>query len=142
MLSKSLMKSGSSNVVLVWIYIKLGPVCPIFYFKMFKIYLKTEFKTFEENRMKSSPSNMVLACRVYQTQSNRNHSPTFQHNHLKILQNSFWQEVQKRFLYPYFPYFSASGLNMEIYGVNIRIQSKYGKIRTRKTPHLDKFHAV
>ena len=30
------------------------------------------------------------------------------------------------------PYFSAFGLNTEIYGINLRIQSEYRKIRTRK----------
>ena len=30
------------------------------------------------------------------------------------------------------PYFPVFGLNAEIYGVNLPIQSKYGKIRTRK----------
>ena len=40
------------------------------------------------------------------------------------------------------PYFPAFGLNTEIYGVNIRIQSKYWKIRTRKTPYLDTFYTV
>ena len=30
------------------------------------------------------------------------------------------------------PYFPAFGLNTEIYGLNLRIQSKYGKTRTRK----------
>ena len=40
------------------------------------------------------------------------------------------------------PYFSAFGLNMEIYKVNLRIQSECGKIRTRKTPNRDPFHAV
>ena len=29
-------------------------------------------------------------------------------------------------------YFPVFGLNMEIYSVNLRIQSKYGKIRSRK----------
>ena len=32
--------------------------------------------------------------------------------------------------------------NKEIYGVNLRIQSKCGKIRTRKTPNTDIFQAV
>ena len=31
---------------------------------------------------------------------------------------------------------------MENYGVRLRIQFKYGKIRTRKTPYLDTFSAV
>ena len=31
------------------------------------------------------------------------------------------------------PYFPVFGLNTEIYGVNLRIQFKYGKKRTRKT---------
>ena len=31
---------------------------------------------------------------------------------------------------------------MEIYGVNLRIQSEYKKMRTRKTPYFDTFHAV
>ena len=34
------------------------------------------------------------------------------------------------------------GLNPEIYEVNLRIRYKYRKIRTRKTPYLDTFHAV
>ena len=42
--------------------------------------------------------------------------------------------VQKVSKYEVFsgPYFPASGLNMETYGVNVRISSKYGKIQTRK----------
>ena len=40
------------------------------------------------------------------------------------------------------PYFPVIGLNTEIFGVNLHIQSKYRKIWTRKTPHLDTFHAV
>ena len=40
------------------------------------------------------------------------------------------------------PYFPTFGLNTDIYGVNLCVQSKYGKIRTRKTPYLDTFHAV
>ena len=40
------------------------------------------------------------------------------------------------------PYFPAFGLNPEIYGVNLRIQSKYRKICTRKTPYLNTFNAV
>ena len=35
----------------------------------------------------------------------------------------------RRFSGPYFPVF---GLNTEIYGVNLRIQSEYRKIRTKK----------
>ena len=30
------------------------------------------------------------------------------------------------------PYFSVFGLNTDIYSINVRIQSKYRKIRTRK----------
>ena len=30
------------------------------------------------------------------------------------------------------PYFTVFGVNTEIYSINLRIQSKYGKIRTRK----------
>ena len=40
------------------------------------------------------------------------------------------------------PYFPVFGFNTEIYSVNLRIQSKCGKIWTRKTPYLDNFHAV
>ena len=40
------------------------------------------------------------------------------------------------------PYFPAFGLNTERYGVSLRIQSECGKIRTRKTPNTDTFHAV
>ena len=40
------------------------------------------------------------------------------------------------------PGFSSFGLNTEIYRVNLCSQSKYGKMRTRKTPNTDTFHAV
>ena len=40
------------------------------------------------------------------------------------------------------PYFHALGLNKDRYGVSPCIQSKYGKIRTRKTPNMDTFNAV
>ena len=39
------------------------------------------------------------------------------------------------------PYFSLFGLNTEIYGVSLGTQSKKGKMRSRKTPYLDNFHA-
>ena len=37
------------------------------------------------------------------------------------------------------PYFPSFGLDTEIYGVNLRIQSKYKKIRTRKNSVLGHF---
>ena len=40
------------------------------------------------------------------------------------------------------PYFPAFGLNTVTYGENIRIQFKYWKIRTTKTPYLDTFQTV
>ena len=40
------------------------------------------------------------------------------------------------------PYFPAIGLDAERYSVSLRIQSKYGKIRTRITPNTDAFYAV
>ena len=40
------------------------------------------------------------------------------------------------------PCFPAFGLNTERYSTSLRIQSKYGKIRTRKTPSMDTFHAL
>ena len=40
------------------------------------------------------------------------------------------------------PYSPPFRLKTEIYGVNLRILSKYEKIRTRKTPYLDTFWAV
>ena len=40
------------------------------------------------------------------------------------------------------PYFPTFGLNTVIYGVSFRIQSEFGKIRTRKTLNTDTFHAV
>ena len=40
------------------------------------------------------------------------------------------------------PYFPAFGLNTERYSVSLRIQSECWKIRTRKTPYFDTFHAV
>ena len=40
------------------------------------------------------------------------------------------------------PYVQAFGLNTEKYEVSLRIQSKCGKIWTRKTPNIDTFKAV
>ena len=40
------------------------------------------------------------------------------------------------------PYFPAFGLNTERYRVSLHIQSKCGKIQTRKTPNTDTFQAV
>ena len=40
------------------------------------------------------------------------------------------------------PYFPAFGLNIERHSVSLHIQSRYGKIRTRKTPNTDTFHTV
>ena len=58
----------------------------------------------------------------------------------KLKTNTAWKVSQYRvFSGPHFP---AFGLNTEVYGVNHRIQSKCGKIKTRKTPYLDTFHAV
>ena len=38
-------------------------------------------------------------------------------------------------------YFLEFGLNTERYGLSLRIQCECGKIRTRKTPNADTFHA-
>ena len=40
------------------------------------------------------------------------------------------------------PYFPAFGLNTKRYSVSLRIQSKCGKMHTRKTPYLDTFHTA
>ena len=40
------------------------------------------------------------------------------------------------------PYFPAFGRNKEIYSLNLRIQPKCEKIRTRKSSILDTFHTV
>ena len=45
----------------------------------------------------------------------------------------------RSFSVPHFPLFR---LNADIYGVNLCIQSKYGKIRTTNNPYLDIFQAV
>ena len=39
-------------------------------------------------------------------------------------------------------YFNAFTLNAERYGASLRIQSKYGKMRTRITTNTDKFYAL
>ena len=39
-------------------------------------------------------------------------------------------------------YLHIFGLDTERYGVSLRIHSECGKIRTRKTPNTDTFHAV
>ena len=40
------------------------------------------------------------------------------------------------------PYFAAVGINTERCRVSFLFQFKCGKIRTRKTPYLDTFHAA
>ena len=40
------------------------------------------------------------------------------------------------------PYFPVFRLNTEIYGVNLRIWSKWRECGPEKTPYLDTFHAV
>ena len=40
------------------------------------------------------------------------------------------------------PYFPTFALNTEKYRVSLRIKSKCGKIRTRKTPNTDTFQVV
>ena len=40
------------------------------------------------------------------------------------------------------PYFPAFRLNAENYGAFLRIQSEFGKIRTRKTRNTDTFYAM
>ena len=65
----------------------------------------------------------------------------FLKNYLSIQNSITTKKVSKYGVFsgPYFPVF---GRNTEIYRVNLRIQSEYRKIRTRKTPYLDTFHAV
>ena len=52
-----------------------------------------------------------------------------------------WVTAWKLFKYGVFsgPYFPAFGLNTKMYVVNLRIQSKYGKIRTRKNSVFRQF---
>ena len=61
--------------------------------------------------------------------------------HEIIFRLTFASTASKVFKYGDFsgPYFPVLGLNTEI---NLLIQSDYWKIRTKKTPHLDTFHAV
>ena len=40
------------------------------------------------------------------------------------------------------PCFPVFGLNIKIYGVNLRIQTEWRKKRTRKTPYFDTFYPV
>ena len=42
----------------------------------------------------------------------------------------------------FWSYFLAYKLNTERYSVSLCIQSEYGKIRIRKTPNTDTFHAL
>ena len=42
----------------------------------------------------------------------------------------------------FWSYFPAFGLNTEIYGVSLRIQSKCGKMRTRITPNTETYYTV
>ena len=54
----------------------------------------------------------------------------------KVFQSSSLCESARiqGFWCPYFPKFR---LNTEIYSINLRIQTKSGKMRTRKTPNMD-----
>ena len=58
----------------------------------------------------------------------------------------FWHEASQNMSnssYCYSgPYFPAFGLDTEIYGVFLRIQSECGKVQTRITPNTDTFYAV
>ena len=59
--------------------------------------------------------------------------------------HSFWKATAwKESKYGVFsgPYFSIFRLNTEIYGVNLHIQFKHGKILTRKNPILETFCIV
>ena len=40
------------------------------------------------------------------------------------------------------PYFPSFGLNTERYEVSFHVQSECEKIKTRKTPNMDTFHAM
>ena len=54
-----------------------------------------------------------------------------------------WQCVKSICIHSFPGRYSPSfGLNTMIYRVNLCIQSKWGKIRTRKTQNTDTFHAV
>ena len=63
--------------------------------------------------------------------------------------NDIWSKVSNRhcvkiaciriFSAPYFPAFE---LNTERYSVSLRIQSKWGKMRNKKTPNTDNFYSV
>ena len=52
--------------------------------------------------------------------------------------------LHKKCPYSNYPdqYFPTFGLNMERHSVCLRIQSEYGKMRTRITPNTDTFHVV
>ena len=66
----------------------------------------------------------------------------FRWNHIF---HSFWKATAwKESKYRVFsgPYFSIFRLNTEIYGVNLPIQFKHGKILTRKNPILETFCIV
>ena len=70
------------------------------------------------------------------------------------VRHSYWVTLRNKCPYSVFPvsvffripseygYFHIFGLNTEIYTVNLHIQSEYGKIRTRKIPNTNIFHAV
>ena len=52
--------------------------------------------------------------------------------------DSSMKSVRIRSLYD--PYFCTFALNTDRYGVSLPIQSKCGKIQTRKIPNTDTFH--
>ena len=82
---------------------------------------------------------MLFSNYLGKTKSSKNHSKYFMHNFKNFSRSihTAW-EVSKYGVFsdPYFPVF---GLNTEIYSVNLRIQSKYRKIRTRKNSIFEHF---
>ena len=66
---------------------------------------------------------------------------TFQKSFVKIILDHQWGKSVyiRSFSVPHFP---AFGLNTVRYGISLWIQSKHVKIRPRKIPNTESFHAA
>ena len=73
-----------------------------------------------------------------------NNTPAFDSHDIDVVMHMFNRHCVNSVRIQSFsgPYFPAFGLNPERHGVSLCIQSKCRKIRTRKIPNTDTFHAV
>ena len=97
--------------------------------KIFKCYSSCviQYRKSKDTKLKLSKKCIKCSCLTHQS---------------SLIEKSFHCIKSVRFRSYSGPHFPVFGLNTESYGVSLRIQSKYGKMRTRTTPNADTFRAV